>query len=84
MSYIKTAISLKEPLFEEGEVLAKRKRISRSRLYSLALEDYLRNEENRQLFEVINQAYSSTPDSEETERLKGMIRIHRKIVEREQ
>ena len=84
MSHIKTAVSLKEPLYEEAENLAQKKRISRSRLYSMALEDYLKNEENRQLLEAINHAYSSKPDSEELVRLKAMKRFHRQIAKDEQ
>lgn len=37
---MKTAVSLPEPLFHWFEALAKRKNISRSKLYAAALSDY--------------------------------------------
>ncbi len=51
MANIKTAISLPEPLFEQAEALAHEMNVSRSRLFSLALEDFIRRHENKQLIE---------------------------------
>lgn len=39
---MKTAISLPDPLFEEGEKVAQQLGLSRSELYATALEAYLR------------------------------------------
>lgn len=49
MANIKTAISLQKALFDEVDALAREKKVSRSRLFVRALEDYLRREENRKL-----------------------------------
>jgi metal-responsive CopG/Arc/MetJ family transcriptional regulator len=81
MANIKTAISLKESLFEQVEALAQEMKISRSRLFVLALEDYLRRHQNLQLLERINQAYRDAPDATEQKRLRRARRHHRKIVE---
>ena len=81
MSNIKTAISLKESLFEQVEALAQEMKVSRSRLFVLALEDYLRRHQNRQLLERINQAYCDAPDATEQKRLRKTRRQHRRIVE---
>jgi metal-responsive CopG/Arc/MetJ family transcriptional regulator len=81
MANIKTAISLKESLFEQVEALAQEMKVSRSRLFVLALEDYLRRHQNRQLLERINQAYCDAPDATEQKRLRDTRRQHRRIVE---
>ena len=81
MANIKTAISLQKSLFEQVDTLAREMKVSRSRLFVLALEDYLRRYQNLQLLERINQAYHDTPDATEHQRLRKMRRPHRKVVE---
>ena len=81
MANIKTAISLQKSLFEQAETLAREMKVSRSRLFVLALEDYLRRYQNLQLLERINQAYSDAPDATEQKRLRKIRRQHRKVVE---
>jgi len=84
MANIKTALSLQKSLFEQVETLAREMKVSRSRLFALALEDYLRRYQNLQLLERINQAYPDAPDATdatERKRLHKIRRQHRKIVE---
>lgn len=81
MANIKTAISLQESLFEQVEALAHEMNVSRSRLFVLALEEYLRRHQSLQLLERINQAYRDAPDATEQERLRKTRRQQRKIVE---
>mgnify|MGYP005871680857 CR=1 FL=1 len=81
MANIKTAISLQKSLFEQVEILAREMKVSRSRLFVLALEDYIRRHQNQQLLERINKAYQEAPDATEQKRLRNMRRQHRKIVE---
>lgn len=81
MANIKTAISLQKSLFEQVETLAREMKVSRSRLFVLALEDYLRRYQNLQLLERINLAYSNAPDATEQKRLRKFRRQHRKVVE---
>ncbi len=80
MANIKTAISLQKPLFEQVETLAREMKVSRSRLFVLALEDYIRRYQNQQLLERINQAYQDAPDATEQKLLRKMRRQHRKVV----
>lgn len=81
MKSIKTAISIRRALFEAAEDLARKMKVSRSRLFVLALEEYLRHQENRALLEKINAAYADEPDpSEQTLRRKS-ARHHRRLVE---
>ena len=81
MANIKTAISLQKSLFEQVEALARDMKVSRSRLFVLALEDYLRRSQNLQLLERINQAYADGPDTTEQKYRRKMRRQHRKVVE---
>ncbi len=80
---IKTAISLQKSLFEQVELLAHELKISRSRLFVLALEEFVHRYQNQQLLEQINLAYDDLPDSVEQERLAKMRFQHRQIVEGE-
>ena len=61
MENIKTAISIRKPLFEQAEDLAHRMKVSRSRLFALALEDYIRRQQNRELLASLNAAYADKP-----------------------
>jgi len=83
MAHIKTAVSLQEDLFEQVETLASEMKISRSRLFALALEEFLRRHQNQQLLEQINAAYDEAPDPSEQALQRRMRRQHRQIVEGE-
>ena len=83
MASVKTAISLQESLFDRAEALAYEMKISRSRLFALALEDFIRRHENQQLLKRINAAYDDTPDPSEQVLQRSMLREHRQIVEDE-
>lgn len=84
MATVKTAISLQESLFEQAEVLAAQMNVSRSRLIALALEEFIRRHQNRQLLEKINAAYGEVPEAkEEAKPLDGMNQHHKNIVEGE-
>jgi len=83
MQNIKTAISMHKSLFEQAENLARKLKVSRSRLFVMALEDFIHRQQNRELLEQINAAYKDEPDrSEQTLRRKAK-RTHRRIVEGE-
>ena len=83
MPTIKTAISLQKALFEQLEVLARKLKVSRSRLFSLALESFVRQHRNLDLLQQINAAYSEPPGQDEL-KLRGKLRKHhRRIVESE-
>ncbi|HOG45206.1 MAG TPA: hypothetical protein PLJ35_10425 [Anaerolineae bacterium] len=83
MANVKTAVSIEEPLLERAEALAREMRVSRSRLFVLALEEYIRRRENRQLLDRINAAYEDGPDAIEQSLQRRMRRQHRQIVEGE-
>ena len=80
---IKTAISIQKSLFDQAESLAQQLNMSRSHLFGLAIETFIKSHENQLLLEQINQSYSDQPDPSETILLSKMRRPHRKLVENE-
>jgi metal-responsive CopG/Arc/MetJ family transcriptional regulator len=64
MTIVKTAISIQKALFQQAEEIAKEMKISRSRLFVLAVEEFIRRYQNRLLLEEINR---STLELDETE-----------------
>jgi len=84
MANIKTAISIQESIFEQVETIAQEMKVSRSRLFVLALENFIRDYQDRQLFEAINQACAKiSDDSIEQSRLRHIRRQQRRMVEGE-
>jgi metal-responsive CopG/Arc/MetJ family transcriptional regulator len=55
---MKTAISLPDPVFDEAEALAQRLGLSRSELYTRALQAYLAKHNRNQILHKLNQVYS--------------------------
>jgi len=83
MVTLKTDVALSGLLLERIEAAARELNISRTLLYTMALEDFVRRYQNRRLLEQINQAYEDSPDSEEREWLEQVRQHHRRMVEGE-
>ena len=83
METIKTAISIQKSLFEKAEDLARKMKVPRSRLYALALQDYLRRRENKNLLAQINAAQAEEPETSEKNLRQKSKRTHRRLVEGE-
>ena len=83
MANIKTAISIDKSLFEQAESVAREMKVSRSSLFALALQDFIRHHQNEELLRRINEAYEDVPDADEQERVRKMRRKQRKVVEGE-
>ncbi len=77
---IKTAISIQKSLFQQAESLAQELNVSRSQLFGLAIETFVKNHQNQMLLQEINKAYSDEPDASEKVRLSKMSKQHRKVV----
>ncbi len=80
MQNVKTAVSIQKSLFDQAERVARKMKVSRSRLFALALEDYLHREQNRELLERINAAYADEPDTTERTLRRRVRGTHRRIV----
>ena len=81
MAKTRTTISIPESLFERVDALASRSQVPRSRLFVLAVEEYLQKIENQDLFQAINAACDDSPTPEEEARRKGLRRKHRQQVQ---
>ncbi len=81
MANVKTAVSIQESLFNEVEAWASEMNISRSKLFAIALEEFVQRRWNRQLLQQINVAYDDEPDSGERELQWRMKVQHRQPVE---
>lgn len=57
---MKVAISLPDPLSQAAERFAKARKLSRSRLFALALADYLARQDDAQLTARINAVVAET------------------------
>ena len=65
MATVKTAISIDSRIFQAMERMAKRQRVSRSRLFSQAAEQFLKKQDTASLIEQINRAYANPETSAE-------------------
>lgn len=83
MNSVKTAISLGKGLFDSAEKLARELKISRSRLFAIALQDYIDRRKNLDLLNRINAASRENPDEQELRLRRKMKRAHRRMVEGE-
>jgi predicted transcriptional regulator len=83
MASVKTAISLHKPLFDQVEALAEKMNVPRSRIFALAVEEFVRRHQNQRLLQRINEAYKDAPDPAEVALRRRMRRQHRQIVEGE-
>ena len=81
MESIKTAISIDKSLFAQANALARKLKVSRSRLFVLALEDFIQEQQNRELLEKINAVYADEPDEQEKIMRRKARRSHRRLIE---
>lgn len=80
---VKTAISMQEELFKEVNRLAGELNVSRSKLFVMAVQDYIKKKESQKLLSQINKAFSDHPDSDEIKLHGKMRQKQTKKLERE-
>lgn len=81
MAAVKTAISIDERLFKQANAMARRMKVSRSKLFAIAVENMVRQDENRRLLERVNAAYADPPDETERDMLRAMRVLHARAME---
>ena len=59
---MKTAISIPEPVFRSAELLARRLKMSRSRLYATAVAEFVARHRRGQLTKRLNEVYSDVDE----------------------
>jgi metal-responsive CopG/Arc/MetJ family transcriptional regulator len=74
MTSVKTAISLDQGLFEQGEHLAQQLRVSRSELYARALADFVKRHRAQSVTEALNAIYDEEPAPSEASAIKRHLR----------
>lgn len=77
------SLSIPRLLFEQAKDLAGKMQVSRSRLFVLAMEDYLRRQQNRDLLAQINTVYAGGLGPAERTLCCKSRRQHRQVVEGE-
>ena len=76
MATTKTAVSIEDSVFKRAEEVAEEMSVSRSNLYTLALETFITQYDSRRITEILNEVYADGPTLEEEEQLGAMWRYH--------
>ena len=80
MQSMKTAISIEKNLFDQADNLARTMKVSRSKLFVIALQDYIEHQKNKEMLAQINSAYADEPDTTEQTLRRKSRQQHRRIV----
>ena len=80
-STVKTAISLDGDLFRQAQSLARRMKVSRSRLFATAMEEFIERRRNQDLLQAINAACQTGEDPSEEKLRRSLLRQHRRLVQ---
>jgi metal-responsive CopG/Arc/MetJ family transcriptional regulator len=80
MATVKTALSIEESLFERAEVVAEELQVSRSKVFAIALEQFLQRHDGRKLLEKLNKVYAEAGPPDEKKKTARRAK-HREIVE---
>lgn len=65
MTNVKTAVSIPEKVFDESNDLAERMAISRSRLVTLALQEFIQRHRDRRALEDLNLVLAGLEDDDD-------------------
>ncbi len=80
---MKTAISIPDNLFAAVEKTAKELKLSRSQLFVAAVKDYLVKQNNRELLEALNEAYSEADTKKDMELRKRAKKYYSRLAKAE-
>lgn len=83
MATTKTAISLNPALLDEVDSISRKLRVPRSRLFVLAIQEFIQKYRNRRLLEKINEAYEDGLTKEEKNYLDKINSGYKKIIKHE-
>lgn len=83
MHAVKTAISIEKNLFDQADNIAREMKVSRSKLFVIALQDFIARQQNKEMLARINAAYADEPDASEQALLSNSRRQQRRIVAEE-
>jgi len=77
---VKTAISIEESLYRQAEKLAEEMAVSRSQVFAIALQTFLRQRQNQTLLQRLNEAYAEPDTASEKKLRRAWRRKHRGAV----
>lgn len=77
---MRTSLLVRKSTLKKADELARQMKISRNCLFSLALEQFIQQQQNRKLLEKFNAAYADGPDPEEEMLLEKYRIIQRELV----
>ena len=63
LTVVKTAVSIPDPIYHRAESAARRLRMSRSHLYSVAIEEYLQRHADAEIVERLNAVYGALEET---------------------
>jgi predicted transcriptional regulator len=75
------AISVDGGLFRQAQSLARRMKVSRSRLFATAMEEFIERRRNLDLLQAINAACQTGEEPSEEELRRSLLRQHRRLVQ---
>ena len=78
---MKTAISVDDTLLQEADKAAHRMGLSRSKLFSMAMERYLREQRQREITDRLNRVYAESDPEEK--RLPALMKARLRPSKRE-
>lgn len=78
MPNVKTAISIEKSVFEQMDAISKQTKISRSRLFAIAAQEFIQRNKNFELLKALNAAYEDLPETEPI--VSRMRSTHHKLV----
>jgi hypothetical protein len=80
---MKTAISIDDGLLQEADETARRMGLSRSRLFAMAVGDFLQRQRREQMLLRLNEVYGDGMEPGEKPLLKGIrAKVRRAVKER--
>jgi metal-responsive CopG/Arc/MetJ family transcriptional regulator len=80
---MKTAISIDDGLLQQADETARLMGLSRSRLFSLAVGDFLQRQRHEQMLLRLNEVYSNRMEPAEKHLLKGIkAKVRRAVKQR--
>ena len=69
---MKTAISIEDEILREADETARQMGVSRSRLFALAVSDFLQRHRQEQMLVRLNEVYANETEPAEKRLLKGI------------
>ena len=84
MPGVKTAVSIEKSLFEKAERLARDMNVSRSKLFSLAIKEYIKKQESHYLLAELNSVYGKEQDQGEQKLVQSHREKHKNIIGQEE